>query len=378
MLTIPSTSRLILPLVFVLLGCSPAGSTRSGSDGGTDAGSDTSSARDTNASDGSVWVDSSAPDTAARDTAPRVDAGCELESPVPATIIGDPPDMLLIVDISGSMCTPLGLTPTGESKLAIMKRVLSEQVTDKEARINFGMMLFPDSSGACAAGTVPVGIAPRNAAPIVSRLDGLADDLFGCALANSGATPTPVSVDAARSYYSGIPENPVGRYALLATDGIPNCGPMLEDGSTEETVDESVLAIERLRAAGVTTYVLGFGSGFGSDPAVLNRMASAGGTPRPFSAGSAAELDAALDEIAAEIAPPSCTVELGGPTRNPMLFQVRFDGGELIPRDMSRGRGWDYDEGTNTITFYGPDCAEIQAGDVDEVQVDFGCPGPLI
>lgn len=41
-------------------------------------------------------------------------------------------------------------------------------------------------------------------------------------------------------------------------------------------------------------------------------------------------------------------------------------------------RGWDYDPTTNTITFYGADCATVQSGSVTNVQVDFGCPGPLI
>lgn len=287
--------------------------------------------------------------------------------------------MMLVVDISGSMCTPLGFGgPMGPSKLAIMKEALITQVDDKHGRINFGLMLFPHSSGECAPGRVEVGIAPRNADPIRTRLSALEDDLFSCAFSNSGATPTAPSIDATRDHYGTIPVNPIGRYALLATDGLPNCGPPTMDGGTEETVDETVAAIEALRLAGVNTYVLGFGSGFGSDPSALNRMATAGGTGMPYSADSASSLDAALDAIAAEVIPPSCTVELGGPTRDPRLFQVRFDDGPLIPRDESRARGWDYDPATNTITFYGPDCTAIESGSVENVDVDFGCPGPLI
>ena len=309
---------------------------------------------------------------------PDPDAGCEVMEPLETTIIGDPPDMMLVVDISGSMCTPLGFSPMGRSKMSIMKEALITQVDDKHGRINFGLMLFPHSSGECAAGQVEVPIAPRNADPIRSRLSSLAEDMFSCAFMNSGATPTGPSIDATRTHYAGIPVNPVGRYALLATDGLPNCGPETMDGGTEETVDETVAAIEALRLAGVNTYVLGFGSGFGSDRTALDRMATAGGTGMPYSADSASSLDAALDAIAAEVIPPSCIVELGGPVRDPRLFQVRFDGGELIPRDTSRSRGWDYDPDTNTITFYGPECAAIESGSVENVDVDFGCPGPLI
>ena len=310
---------------------------------------------------------------------PGPDAGCESTTPVGTTIVGDPPDMLLTVDISGSMCSPLIDTfpPSMITKLSIMKEALDALVASKDGRINFGMMLFP-SDNACGAGTIRNPIMPRNATAIQGTLAGLRDDFFGCALANAGATPTHLSLDAARAYYGTIPVNPVGRYVLLATDGLPNCGPALPDGSTEETVDETVTAIEMLSAAGISTYVLGFGTDVSGGGGALNRMATAGGTGTPFSARSATELDTALDMIAAEIIPPSCTVELDGPSRDPDLFQVSFDGGALIPRNSARTSGWDYDATTNTITFYGADCTRVQSGAVASIDVDFGCPGPLI
>ncbi len=315
-----------------------------------------------------------------RDAGPPIpDGGCEMTTPVGTTIVGDPPDMLLTVDISGSMCSPLidSFPPSMTTKLSIMKAALSSLVTSKDGRINFGMMLFP-SDNMCGAGTVRNPIMMRNGAAIQATLGGLTDDFFGCALANGGATPTHLSLNAARAYYDTIPVNPVGRYVLLATDGLPNCGPALPDGGTEETVDETVTAIEMLSAAGISTYVLGFGADLSGGGDALNRMATAGGTGTPFSARSAAELDRALDMIAAEIIPPSCTVELDGPARDPDLFQVSFDGGPLIPRNASRTSGWDYDATTNTITFYGAECTRVQSGSVASIDVDFGCPGPLI
>jgi len=310
---------------------------------------------------------------------PSGDAGCDLTTPVPTQIVGDPPDMLLVVDISGSMCTPLidSFPPSMITKLSIMRDALNGLVSSYDARVNFGMMLYPDDN-ACAPGSIRNGIMPRNASAIMSTLGGLTTDFFGCAIAHGGATPTPPSLDEARSNYSTIPVNPIGRYVLLATDGLPNCGPALPDGGTEETVDETVTAIEALRSAGIDTYVLGFGDGFDGGGDALMRMAVAGGTSRPYNARSAAELAMVLDTIAAEVIPPSCTVELEGESRDPELFQVRFDGGELIARDPSHTRGWDYDASTNTITFYGPECTEVQSGMVDSIDVDFGCPGPLI
>lgn len=318
------------------------------------------------------------PDVFAHD-APVMDSGCEATTPIMNEIVGDPPDMLIVMDVSGSMCSPLVDTfpPTMTTKMQIMKASLTSLVTTWDRRINFGMMLFPQGSE-CGAGAVTNPIMMRNASAISGRLAGIRDDFFGCALANAGATPTHLSIDAARAYFATIPVNPVGRYALLATDGLPNCGPALPDGGTEETVDETVTAIEGLAADGIRTYVLGFGSGLDGGGAALMRMATAGMTSRPFNARSATELDRALEMIAAEIIPPSCTVMLDGAARDPGLFQVSFDGGSLIPRDESHTRGWDYDAATNTITFYGSDCDRLQSGEVVDVDIDFGCPGPLI
>lgn len=366
-------------MVFALGACSPDGGgrpTRDGGGGGTDTGTGT----DSGGFDGGR-VDANIDVGPLTDTGPTfdADAGCDVTTPVPTQIVGDPPDVLLVVDISGSMCTPLGLFGM-ETKMMVMKQALTDLVTAFDARINFGLMLYPNPSGPCDPGTVDNPIMERNGTAINSTISGLADDLFSCALSNSGATPTHTSIDNARTYWTTIPVNPVGRYTLLATDGLPNCGPEdPETGETAPTVDETVTAIGNLFSdPGIPTYVVGFGGGFAGDPSALNRMAMAGGTGTPFNAATGAALEAAFEAIAAEVIPPSCTIELDGPVRDPMLFQVSFDGGPLIPRNMSRTSGWDYDPATNTITFYGAECAAVQSGAVTNISVDFGCPGPLI
>ncbi len=356
------------------LGCS-AGSTPPGRDAGPPGTFDAGPGFD--AGPPRPGFDSGMP----RDSGPgfNPDASCDMTTPLETTIIGDPPDMMLVVDISGSMCTPLidSFPPSMTTKMLIMRDALNGLVGRMDGRINFGMMLFP-SDDMCGAGTVRNPIMSRNASAIMGTLNGLTTDFVNCAFRHRGATPTAPSLDAARAHYGTIPANPIGRYVLLATDGLPNCGPALPDGGTEETVDETVAAIAALQTDGIQTYVLGLGDGFASGGDALNRMATAGGTSRPYSARSAGELNAALDMIAAAIIPPSCVVEVDGPVRNPELFQVSFDGGALIPRDTSRRSGWDYDAATNTITFYGAECAAVESGSVGSIDVDFGCPGPLI
>ena len=297
------------------------------------------------------------------------DGGCEATVPVETEIIGDPPDLLLVVDASSSMITPLGFDFT-TTKWSVMDAALESLVNEYQARIRFGLMTFP-GSGECGPGAIRSSIAERNAADVIRQLDTHAPSF------TSGATPTHLSIDEARSYYGGIEPNPIGRYVLLATDGLPNCGlPRDEEGNTLPTVDETVTAITNLRSDGIDTFVLGFGSFIAGDGAALTRMAEAGGTTRYYPASSPATLSSALESIAAEIIPPSCTLELGT-ARDPALLRVELDG-MVVPRDTSRSRGWDYDAGTNTITFYGSDCERLQSTAAGSVSVDFGCPGPLI
>jgi hypothetical protein len=40
--------------------------------------------------------------------------------------------------------------------------------------------------------------------------------------------------------------------------------------------------------------------------------------------------------------------------------------------------GWDYDAGTNTVTLYGEPCEKLRRGEVSDIDIVFGCPGPVI
>ena len=76
----------------------------------------------------------------------------------------------------------LGTVPLADIRSGcgeIMKAALNDLVASKDARINFGMMLFPHSSGECAPGQVSTPIMPRNGAAIMSTLGGIVDDLLG-------------------------------------------------------------------------------------------------------------------------------------------------------------------------------------------------------
>lgn len=286
---------------------------------------------------------------------------CDQVAPVEITEV-PPPDLLLVVDKSGSMAEPLG---TGDQKWATMRNALNTVVTTYQDGIRFGLMLYPIDN-VCGAGAVLSGIAPTNAAAISTVLNLTSPE---------GGTPTHTTMTAALQYYNGLPVNPQGRYVLLATDGQPNCANL--DDPNIPTITESIAAIQAARGAGINTFVLGFGDGVNSDPATLQAMADAGGTGMFYAANSPAELQAALDAIAGSISVPDCTFALDTVPADPDRLGVYLDDAQ-VPRSPSHADGWDYDPATNSITLYGSTCDDLQSGAVSTVRVDYGCGGPVV
>jgi len=273
---------------------------------------------------------------------------------------GDPADLLLVVDKSGSMDDPL---QTGERKWPVMRDALTTVVEQYENGIRFGLMLYPQGDS-CLAGTVGAQLAMQNAGPITGQLDSTGPD---------GGTPTHTTLAGARSYYGSV-TSPGARYVLLATDGEPNCGDPNDDEAP--TVTESIAAIGDLRGDDIMTFVLGFGGTVNNHPDTLQAMADAGGTGDYFAANSPEELAAALGAIAGEVGLPSCSFRLDRSPTDPGELTVYQDD-QLVSQDPSHQSGWDWDAGTNTLTFYGADCDAILGGQTDSVTIQFGGCGEV-
>jgi len=287
--------------------------------------------------------------------------------------LGDPPDLLIVMDRSGSMMLPPGIIPVGDSKWVIMKAALQTVLVAREANIQFGLTIFPTDNDCAVDPGARVPIALYNATAIMNFLNGTSPN---------GNTPAHFALQEALAYYQTIAANPAGRYVLFATDGIPNCGGSPPNVDIE-TNAETVAAVEALATEGVHTFVLGFGGLFGLDSQVLNDSALAGLEPQPggpphfYHADDAASLQAALDTIAGGIIIPSCSFELTSLPPVPDDVAVYFDG-VAVPRNPSQLNGWDYHPDEGTITFFGSYCDQLTSGQVTEVDFIFGCPGPVV
>jgi len=299
------------------------------------------------------------------------DASCGAQqSDIGVVSLGDPPDLLVVLDRSGSMAQPpMSFPPTFTPKWNIMRDGLVGVVTSRQAQIKFGLLEFP-SDDLCAADANPEVAIALNAAGQFSGYFGGRNP--------GGNTPAQISLTSALAYYNSIPVNSAGRYVLFATDGLPNCGgPMQDQASNAETV----AAVTGLFNAGIPTFVLGFGT-FGLPAGVLNDAAVAGGRPKAgstkfYEANNSAELDAALAAIAGGVVVPSCTFALASAPPDPNNVTVTVNG-QVVPRSPSHTDGWDYFPDAMSITFFGSYCATIQMGAMTEVKFVYGCPGPVI
>ena len=178
---------------------------------------------------------------------------------------------------------------------------------------------------------------------------------------------------------------------MLVTDGVPNCNSSL-DGDTCTCLDTETgcsgrptaclddaatyAAIDGLLADGVLTYVMALGRWAGADRDVLDNMAVHGGTGHFYAAEDTGAMLSVFEEIMGTIV-VSCIFDLHpDDTVDPTQVNL-YVGGELVPRDPSRGDGWDYlDE--DTVEFYGPSCEGILSGDVTAVSAAYGCPTVLL
>jgi hypothetical protein len=304
-----------------------------------------------------------------QDAMPDSQCGAQTEN-IGVVNLGDPPDLLVVLDRSGSMTSPpVTFPPVFDSKWNLMRDALNMVALAKDANIKFGLLEFPSDENCSADANPEIGIAlhthPQFASYFAGRQPG-------------GNTPAHIALGSALAYYNTLTPNPAGRYVVFATDGLPNCS----GGDPNTASDlETVAAVTALHTAGIPTYVLGFGT-FGLNTGVLNDAAVAGGVPKPgntkfYEANNATDLQAALQAIAGGVIVPSCSYQLATPPPVPDDVTVTMNG-QPVPRSPSHANGWDYYPDAMTITFFGSYCGTIMTAANTNVGFAYGCPGPII
>jgi len=203
-------------------------------------------------------------------------------------------NLMIVLDRSCSMTKVVA--GDGRSKWAIAVDAIDKLTTDYADRLRFGLIMFPDESGAnCQQdGDIYVNVDADTGAAVMDAVNGTNPD--GPCVTNIDTAIGQVTDDPA---FAPAPDPTRRSFVLLITDGKQSsaCGGVARDPDTEALIAD-------LDTNGFPTYVVGFGDGV--RPASLETFALAGGVPRPgmpayYQADTAAELDAAIAAIAGSI-----------------------------------------------------------------------------
>ena len=294
-----------------------------------------------------------------------------------------PPDILIVLDRSGSMqqdpATGQNCNTPGCSKWDQTTSAINMVLGQTDTTVNWGLKLFGSSSGCTVNAMTEVPVATMNAMAMQNRI--------GMTTPGS-STPTRAAVEVATTYLQGLTTMPNPKFLLVATDGSPNC-PANCSGNTCMTTtnpaeEQAVVdAITTANTAGFKTFVVGVATA--SDPdadMTLTNMANAGGVPRAgtppyYPVASQADLVTALGQIVTVAG--SCTFQVPNPPTNDGTtsrgdIAVKGDG-TVIPQDANNG--WTYaDPSMMSINLNGSACDSVKAGTTTAVSIVFHCHVP--
>jgi hypothetical protein len=313
------------------------------------------------------------------------------------------PNILLVVDKSGSMDDPIG----DLSKWEALQLALEDALTEVADDMNLGLILYPYNPGADATCEVPDGEDAVEVAvePATDAVDSIIGALQGTA--PGGGTPTAEALHRAYEYYvDGAGADLQGdKYVLLATDGGPNCNVTNRcdadtctvnlDGKCESggncceistgaplgdrCLDDADVreVIGQLEMRGIPTFVVGI-PGTEAYADYLNDFAVAGGREldgdTKYYAVSADQGVEGLTQTFADISTQlvrDCDIELDAAPPQAELVNVAIDCEPVTQDDNS---GWDLQLDPPVITLHGDICDFVRNNGAERVDVVLGCP----
>lgn len=296
----------------------------------------------------------STPGAVGRNTVPNgglVDSGASDEETCASLLIPalpNSPEVLIVLDRSGSM---VGNNDTRTDRWTPSSSAIAKITAQLDQAVEFGLMMFPDpamGTNNCAPGVVNVPVALGTSTQIAQAISSSPPNRFS-------ATPTAASLQAALAALGPPPVCAdqcviTKRYVLLVTDGAPNCGAATGPNmfaTTQADIDACDMNIDALKAADITTYVIGYQTT--SDPAVANIMdgfAMHGGTDKQLPVEDEQSLIDTLTKIAASLVP--CEYKLSMKVQDPKYVRVTIDG-----KQYDLGTGWTLKDDMQTIVLGG-------------------------
>jgi hypothetical protein len=283
------------------------------------------------------------------------------------------PNVMILLDRSGSMDGSAG----SDTRWNVAKKAIEQVTTKFDSKIRFGLATYSSClSGGCSAGSIVVPIADKNASGINGFLATTIDQGSSNGKGTSGGkiqylcdsgnpeTSTGKSL-AALVGESSLQDSLRTNAVILLTDGG-------ESGECKGSCDGPCGAGKLLgQSPSVKTYVIGLGV----NPSAIDAIAAQGGTTKSVPAANQTELDAAFNKIADAVA--SCDYVLDNAPADANGIYVYFnDDPTGVPKDGSNG--WSYDPVTKKLTFHGSACTALKGGTVKDIDIVYGCPGPVI
>lgn len=283
-----------------------------------------------------------------------------------------PPNLMLMVDTSGSMNDPTA-AGSGRTKLQDTKDALNQLLDSGAGHIRFCWMHFPlNPTGDNHCGESPA-VEVECGADQVTQIEQLVSGLHAV-----GGTPTGPALQTAYDYQV-LHDETRGNYVVLLTDGLPTCPSGGGDNENQADNQLAINAVSDLHAAGIDTFVIGLGEDLNAaNPDLLNQLAQRGGRARSqavkyYQANSVDELQLVLHDIQGAVL--DCVLTLDSVPEYPAFLWMAFDN-VLVDKDPDHVNGWDYDEGSNQIMIYGPACDQLRSGSVIKIDVKMGCSPP--
>jgi len=297
-----------------------------------------------------------------------------------------PPNLLIMLDRSCSMDNSPG-GGVSKTKWEIAQAAILALTNQYNGKIRFGLELFPDISGDSCTQAVPIAV------PVGAGQESTINDLLFAALVNKGVGnnffpngPCITNINYAVATSVGqLADSTRKNFGILLTDGAQS-GCSIPDAGDSDTYTKTIIANQH--AAGIDTFVIGFGGGV--DVGALNSFALAGGQQNPaapaeaganptppyyYNAANESELTAALSSIAKKTL--SCSLKLASapPGGDANLINVFYDKKPTpVPAMSEAGTHWMYDPMTTSVTFVGADCEALKSGTIGDIAVAFGCP----